>query len=121
MYGEYESIIIYGVTDSYARVLDKKWLSKNYPKLEIHALNIVKHYRCQPIYGIECEFDTASGVAHIDESDKKLVDEFWQAFKEHHEKNQTKFFDIDCVFGFHQGIYGDYSVVSTCDEYILDT
>ena len=92
MYGEYDAIIVYGVSDDFSRFIDEKWLSKNYPSIEIHALNIVRNYRCQPVYGIVCEFDTKTGVAIIDDKDKKLVDDFYKDFQEYHEKKQTRFY-----------------------------
>lgn len=119
MYGEYDAMIVYGISDGFERVLDEKWLKQKHPSIEIHALNIVRHYRCQPVYGIVCEFDTKTGVASIDDVDKKQVDDFYEKFKEYHTNNQTRFFENDCILGYHLCIYGDYTIAKSYDVYTL--
>ena len=120
MYGEYDAIVVYGVTDSFERVLDEKWLTENYPFINIFAYNIVRLYRCQPVYGIECDFDIKTGVASIGDTYKKQVDDFYEKFKEYHTKNKTNFFENDCIMGYHLCIDGDYSVGNSLDKYTLD-
>lgn len=115
MYRYYESNIIFGCTE-YNRimVLDKKWLSKKFPSIEIFSIDIVKDHLTEACYGIKCDVDENTGIVSICDRDKEDVINFFNHFIKY------KNFDEKIKLGFYTVISGNYldyeQVVYTLDK-----
>ncbi len=105
MYGTAYPFIIYGFTeDSRDSILDSNNLEEL--GLSMFAIDVVRNYLGEAVYGIECEFCNETGkVVPPNKIDKKKVKDFYKLFMEYHEaKGKPR----DSKLGYYLAVGGDY-------------
>lgn len=73
MYGYYDPYVIYGFAEGNRNnVIDSMWLEEN--GLQCFALDVVKLYCGEPVYGVIADWYWDDGSSSISKESKELVD-----------------------------------------------
>jgi hypothetical protein len=83
MHGQYDPVIVYGfVEDEEKSVMDDSWLREECEGFDVFAKDVAKLGLVEAVYGMQAEFDPATGTASISEKDKKKVKKFYARWLE---------------------------------------
>jgi hypothetical protein len=115
MHTYFYPVIVYGFCEGNSEwLLDSLWLNKNYPKIKIYALDVVKGHLGEACYGITCFLDKVSGEIITNSNDKEKVIEFYNEFIKLYPEKQYK-----SQLGYYEVLIGDYDL-KCHNEYSVD-
>lgn len=106
MHGQSYPILVYGFNLNTRDIrFDDEWMSSKYPDIECYALDIVRNYLGEPVYGISCDLDTVTGaVTAPDEKFMASIKELYNKYLEYYEKHIGKVENI--TLGYHVVVFG---------------
>ena len=107
MYGCGDACVVYGFNfgDRNSK-FDSDWLYENYPKVECYAVDIVRNYLGEPIYGVVCDFDRNTGQAiGPSNKEKEIVKSLYNKYIQYLKEKNISILD-NVELGYHLAVYG---------------
>ena len=112
MHGCSNAYLVYGFNmGDREYIIDCDYLESEFPDIYQYALDVVKNYLGEAIYGISCGLNDKTGQVFISDEDKEQVNELYNKYIEYVKTN----FDLTykklikkIKLGFHLAVSGDY-------------
>lgn len=124
MFGQSFPCLVYGFNlNDRSTKLDDDWLASNYPMIQCYAIDIVRNCLGEPVYGIQCDIDTDTGViTGLNEEEMKMVKELYDKYlvfyRNYKEERDIKYVNL----GYHLVVLGwdeeDHETINLDDDYI---
>lgn len=107
MYGCADPVIVYGFNiGNRMSKFSNDWLSKNYPDVECYALDIVRCYLGEPVYGVCCTMDLSTGhITAPSEKEMETIKNLYDKYTEYMWEN-CKYRTGPIELGYHLALYG---------------
>ena len=121
MHGCSNAVLVYGFNMGDREfIIYYDYLEDKFPGISLYALDVVKNYLGEAIYGISCALDKKTGQAIISDENnekvKKLYDKYIEYLKKHLTQKDFKKKMKEIQLCFHLAVSGDYE---TCQETII--
>lgn len=111
MYGQAYPCLVYGFNLNDRSIkFDEHWLASKYPLIQCYAIDIVRNYLGEPVYGVQCDIDTDTGVVtNPNEEELHMIKELYDKYLEFY-KTYTKNSSNDSIqnvkLGYHLALLG---------------
>lgn len=125
MYGQAFPCLVYGFNLNASSIkLDEDWIASKYPLIQCYASDIVRNYLGEPVYGVQCEFDTYTGViVPPNEEETQMIKELYEKYLEYYEQRFGQGGDR-VNLGYHVALLGwdeeDHDVIVLDDDKDFD-
>ena len=123
MFGQAFPCLVYGFNLNNRSIkLDDDWLASNYPMIECYAIDIVRNYLGEAVYGIQCDIDTDTGlVTGPNEEEMQIIKELYNKYLTFYRNYQER--DIENVkLGYHLAVLGwdeeEHELINLDDDYV---
>jgi hypothetical protein len=108
MYGCGDAHLVYGFNLERRDIkFDGDWIYDKYPAITCYAVDIVRNYLGEPIYGVPCDLDLLTGkVTQPTEEQEKVVTELYNKYIEYYTKNFGDKYAKNIKLGYHLAVSG---------------
>jgi hypothetical protein len=108
MFGQAFPCIIYGFNlNSRCIRFDDEWMNSNYPDIQCYAIDIVRNYLGEPVYGLECDFDTLTGkITSPSEEEMESVRELYNKYISYYNNTISSNDSENIKLGYHIAVLG---------------
>jgi len=92
--------IVYGVVElSENRILSDEWMRKSFD------MNVYFDSNDNPVYGVECSFDTERGISSISKNKKEAVGKFLRTYNEKYKASLAGYYIVNILENTDKTVY----------------